>query len=146
MVNFLSKLRVSVGITRRIEFVMNWDETTVYVLGFYVGYVAAQSFWAWLFGSQIGCLEMECAAFSVYKCRLQTGVKCRLGYLDEICKHFWFLSKWLRLYMVLICFNLGKTPPFFQWIKKHVTAKLNFLSIPRQPIQQEGQHRLSWPW
>ena len=39
-----SKLRVSVGLTRRIEFVVNRNETKVYVLGFYVGSVAARSF------------------------------------------------------------------------------------------------------
>ena len=37
-----------VGFTRKVEFVVNWNET-IYVLEFWVGFVAARSFWAWSF-------------------------------------------------------------------------------------------------
>ena len=48
--NFESKLRLCVGFTGRIGLIVNWDETAVYVLGFCVGFVAAQSFWACFLG------------------------------------------------------------------------------------------------
>ena len=47
--NIESKLRLSAGFMERIESVVNWNETTVYMLGFCVGFVAALSFWAWIF-------------------------------------------------------------------------------------------------
>ena len=63
---------------------MNLDETTVYVLGFYVGYVAARSF------SRIGCSEMECAALGSVSVTCKPGVKCRLGSLVEINEYLIF--------------------------------------------------------
>ena len=47
--NFWSKLRLSVGCTGKIEFVVNWNETEVHVLGFCVRFVAARSFCAGIF-------------------------------------------------------------------------------------------------
>ena len=42
-------MRLGVGFTEKIEFVVNWNETIVYVLGFCVGIVASRSFWACIF-------------------------------------------------------------------------------------------------
>ena len=43
------EMRLGVGFTGKIEFVVNWNETIVYVLGFCVGIVASRSFWACIF-------------------------------------------------------------------------------------------------
>ena len=43
------EMRLGVGFTGKIEFVVNWNETIVYVLGFCVGIKASRSFWAWIF-------------------------------------------------------------------------------------------------
>ena len=43
------EMRLGVGFTGKIEFVVNWNKTIVYVLGFCVGIVASRSFWACIF-------------------------------------------------------------------------------------------------
>ena len=51
--NFGSKLRLNVGFTERIELVVNWNETTTYVLRFCVGFNLDPLY---LFWKQLGSL------------------------------------------------------------------------------------------
>ena len=53
--DFGSKLRLSVGFTGRIELVVNWNETAVYVLGLYLGFVPTRSFQLAFFTPRIEC-------------------------------------------------------------------------------------------
>ena len=97
-------------------------------------------------------------------CRLQTadcrlGVKCRLRVKwglqtrGKMQNRLYSWNLWTFLiylndeiwdfYLLLICFNLRKTPPFFQWIKtRH--SKTKFLKH-RLSAKQEARCRLSWP-
>ena len=70
---FWSKLRLSVGCTGKIEFVVNWNETTVYVLGFCVGFVAARSFWAWIFRFSDQAFGNGVFSLGLFLCTLKTS-------------------------------------------------------------------------
>ena len=59
-----------VGFTGKIEFVVNWNETIVYLLEFWVGFVAAWSFWAWSFGFSDRAFGNGVCSFKLLSCFL----------------------------------------------------------------------------
>ena len=81
--NFWRKLRLSVGCTGKIEFVVNWNETAVYVLGFCVGFVAARSFCAGIFLLRSGVRKWSVQpwAFPMYfeNLEIDNSPKCGLS-------------------------------------------------------------------
>ena len=62
----------SVGFTGKIEFVVNWNETTVYLLEFWVGFVAARSFLS---------MEFSLLGSSVRKWNVQPWALLMFSYL-----------------------------------------------------------------
>ena len=112
------------------------------------------AFWAMLCFLTGQCKTQTADCRLGVKCRLR--VKCRLKTADEgkMQNRFFRWNLWTFLiylndetwdfYLLLICFNLRKTPPFFQWIKtRH--SKTKFLKHPLS-AKQEARCRLSWPW
>ena len=71
----------SVGCTGKIEFVVDWNKTTVYVTGFSVGFVAARSFCAEIFAFRIGRSAMDCPAlgFSYVRWKPRNGRLTKMG-------------------------------------------------------------------
>ena len=59
-----------VGFTGKIEFVVNWNETIVYLLELWVGFVAARSFWAWSFRFSDRAFGNGVCSFKLLSCFL----------------------------------------------------------------------------
>ena len=53
--------------------VVNWNETTVCVLGFCVGFVAARSFWAWIFRFSDQAFGNGVFSLGLFLCTLKTS-------------------------------------------------------------------------
>ena len=110
------------------------------------------AFWAMLCFLTGQCKTQTADCRLGVKCRLR--VKWRLQTRGKMQNRFFSWNLWTFLiylndetwdfYLLLICFNLRKTPPFFQWIKtRH--SKTKFLKHPLS-TKQEARCRLSWPW
>ena len=69
----------SVGFTGKIEFVVNWNETTVYVLKLCVGFVAARSFWAWSFRFSDRAFENGVCSLGLFLCFLMYVENLEMG-------------------------------------------------------------------
>ena len=69
----------SVGFTGKIEFVVNWNETTVYVLKLCVGFVATRSFWAWSFRFSDRAFENGVCSLGLFLCFLMYVENLEMG-------------------------------------------------------------------